>query len=194
MNIFKRFVIRISRWRHSKGFGVQSPWAYRFIRYVVRERYPYYSYDDFSDYLNGMSCEKRSRFKLYFRIANYLQPSTIVDLNPQSDLYFKFFHAGCSTSNYVVLRDAKQCNELQNIDLLRISLSGDYRSFLNSVLGNINENSVIILEDIYRDKETKIFWKELINDKKVGNVFDLYYLGIIFFDLKRYKNIYYVNF
>jgi hypothetical protein len=92
------------------------------------------------------------------------------------------------------LRDAKQCNEFQNIDLLRISLSGDYRSFLNSVLGNINENSVIILEDIYRDKETKIFWKELINDKKVGNVFDLYYLGIIFFDLKRYKNIYYVNF
>jgi hypothetical protein len=184
----------ITGWHHSKGYGVQSPWAYRLIRYVINERYQYYAYQDLSKELNDLKTVEKKMFKLYFRITNYLQPTTIVDFNPQSDLYFKFFHAGCSTSNYIVLRDANQCKEFEKIDLLRISLSGDYRSFLNSVLDNVNDNSVIILEDIYRDKETKLFWKELINDKKVGNVFDLYYLGIIFFDLKRYKNIYYVNF
>ena len=29
------------RLRHGRGFGVHSPWAYRFIREVLRERLPY---------------------------------------------------------------------------------------------------------------------------------------------------------
>ena len=29
---------------HCRGFGVQSPWAYRMVRYVINEHWPYYAY------------------------------------------------------------------------------------------------------------------------------------------------------
>ena len=30
----------------NRGFGVQSPSAYAFIRYVINEHYPYYAYQE----------------------------------------------------------------------------------------------------------------------------------------------------
>lgn len=37
----------LRRWRHSRGFGVHSPFAFRFIREVLREhRCAYYAYAD----------------------------------------------------------------------------------------------------------------------------------------------------
>ena len=43
------YIQSISRWllrcRYSRGFGIQSPSAYSFERYVVNEHDPYYAYD-----------------------------------------------------------------------------------------------------------------------------------------------------
>ena len=42
------------RWRHSKGFGVHSPYAYRFVTEVVRPgSYGYYSYWEIDENLRG---------------------------------------------------------------------------------------------------------------------------------------------
>ena len=45
------FIRRLSRIPRSRGFGVQSPWAYRFVRSVACERRPYYAYEDHSQHL-----------------------------------------------------------------------------------------------------------------------------------------------
>ena len=45
----KRWLIWIYRWRHCRGFGVQSPTDYSFIRYVINEHYPYYAYKDLAE-------------------------------------------------------------------------------------------------------------------------------------------------
>ena len=36
---------------YSRGFGVQSPSAYSFIRYVINEHYPYYAYQELQEQL-----------------------------------------------------------------------------------------------------------------------------------------------
>lgn len=42
-----RFKKKFLQWRHSKGFGVHSPFAYRFVTDVLRPgNYAYYSYHD----------------------------------------------------------------------------------------------------------------------------------------------------
>jgi hypothetical protein len=47
------------------------------------------------------------------------------------------------------------------------------------------------VEGIYRDWQR---WKEWVQDERVGVTFDLYYCGIVFFDKKRYKFYYVINF
>ena len=46
MNPFKAFGNAFQRLRHSRGFGVHSPFAYRFVTDVIRPgQYGYYAYD-----------------------------------------------------------------------------------------------------------------------------------------------------
>lgn len=35
---------RWRRWRHARGFGIHSPFAYRLITYTLRQPYAYYAY------------------------------------------------------------------------------------------------------------------------------------------------------
>ncbi|MDE5876204.1 MAG: hypothetical protein K2H47_01660 [Muribaculaceae bacterium] len=43
-----RFIKQLNRWRHSRGFGVHSPYAYHLVCEIVRPdpRYGYYGYRD----------------------------------------------------------------------------------------------------------------------------------------------------
>ncbi len=56
----------IDRLRHGRGFGVHSPFAYRFITECLREQLPYYAYDTITEPLH----------RLVFRIAAYFRPAT----------------------------------------------------------------------------------------------------------------------
>lgn len=61
----KRLSVWLRRAHHSRGFGVQSPSAYSFVRYVINEHYPYYSYDllaaQFKD-VDSLTLKKRKAF------------------------------------------------------------------------------------------------------------------------------------
>lgn len=65
-------------WRRrltSYGFGVHSPFAYKFIKCVLREKWPYYCFDN----------EVRSRAeRCLFRVAHYFQPHTVALLGPDT--------------------------------------------------------------------------------------------------------------
>lgn len=56
----------LARYRHSKGFGVHSPFAFRFITEVLGEKCPYYDYARLRD----------RRQRLLYRIAVSLSPAT----------------------------------------------------------------------------------------------------------------------
>lgn len=44
------------RWRHSKGFGVHSPYAYKFVTSVLKPgKYGYYAYDEINRFLPEQS-------------------------------------------------------------------------------------------------------------------------------------------
>ena len=95
----RRFVVWLRRARYSRGFGVQSPWAYRFIRYVVNEHYPYYKYEQLDKQVNGIDKRTRKLCKFYFRLANYQQAHTFVDCYPTSSCYKIYVDAGCQKAN-----------------------------------------------------------------------------------------------
>ena len=197
----KRFIVWLRRVRYSRGFGVQSPWAYRFIRYVVNEHYPYYKYEQLDKQVNGIDKRTRKLCKLYFRLANYQQPHTFVDCYPASSCYKNYVNAGCQKVHY-----QKMTNELTEEDCLRlfsnvgensmvrIPLIEDYRSLVDKVLEHLPSSSVIIIENIKRNKETGAYWSELVSDSRTGVSFDLYYCGVLFLNNDMVKQSYIVNF
>ena len=189
-------LVWLRRSRHSRGFGVQSPWAYRFIRYVVNEHYPYYAYDDLSRLYEGYPKQIQKLCRLYFRIANFWQAEQALDYSAASEtdvirLYGTFMKRGCNKLEVVPIRHAA---DFSSVRLMRLSVEGDYRQVFEKAVSLANASTMIIVEQIKRDKESRTFWKSIVDDSRCITTFDLYYCGIIFFDKKRYKENYVVNF
>ena len=189
-------LVWLRRSRHSRGFGVQSPWAYRFIRYVVNEHYPYYAYDDLSRLYEGYPKQIQKLCRLYFRIANFWQAEQVLDYSAASEtdvirLYGTFMKRGCNKLEVVPVRHAA---DFSSARLMRLSVEGNYRLVFEKAVSLANASTMIIVEQIKRDKESRTFWKSIVDDPRCISTFDLYYCGIIFFDKKRYKENYVVNF
>lgn len=198
----RRARVWLRRMKYSRGFGVQSPWAYKFIRYVVNEHYPYYEYTHLYKEVYGINKFARKLCRLYFRVSNYCQPKVVVDYGASTTAYRSYFIAGCKSCHVeMVTADEKGENKLDEIlaknpviDVARVSLKGNYREVVDKLMNHVDRKSLLILQRIKKNKETERFWKEVISDDRAGVSFDLYYCGIVFFDRKIYKQNYIVNF
>ena len=184
---FYRFYIWIKRCCYCRGFGIQSPTDYRFVRYVINEHYPYYAYSDIKKLNGKFGWLSHKLGKLYFRIINYCQPNTVVNLLPDNELYDIYLRRGSSFAN--ILHDISEGN---NADLLL--LAGDCGINKNVVFSIIHNNSILIIEGINNNDNARMFWKNIKYDNRVTISFDLYYVGIAMFDEKRYKQCYKINF
>ena len=172
MNRVKSFLVWLRRIGHCRGFGIQSPADYWFVRYVINEHWPYYRYAELGrddDWLTS----KLGR--LYFRLANWRQPTTVM-----SDGYQEYLRAGCGKAEFG-----------RSTEMIRLTLDDDYRERLKTICSKANEQTVLIVEGLWKDKA---FWREITSDERTGVTFDLYYCGIVLFDKKRTKKNYIINF
>lgn len=172
MNRLNHFFVCLRRIGHSRGFGIQSPTDYAFVRYVVNEHWPYYAYEQMKD---GDWLQLKLG-KLYMRLANWRQPSTML-----KDRYQHYWQAGC--------RKIRFTNTLDRVELARIDIYD--ADGLERLLQHSDEQSVVVIEDICNDMQR---WHAIEHDARVGTTFDLYYCGIVFFDKKRTPHHYIIHF
>ena len=172
MNQLRRLLVCLSRIHKCRGFGIQSPTDYSFVRYVVNEHWPYYAYECLKD----EDWLIRKMGKLYFRLANWRQPTIML-----SDCYQKYWQAGCRSLKFV--------GNLDQVQLARVLIE-DRKEF-ELLLTKCDEHSVLVIEGIWRDWD---FWRAIVHDSRVATSFDLYYCGVLFFDKQRYKHHYIINF
>ena len=163
----QRYLHWLRRIKYCRGFGVQSPSAYRFIRYVINEHYPYYAYDELRKELPRLDSLTRKRMELYFRVANYRQASLWLDFCERNDVIATYVGRGCHATQVRRITDLQQITD---------------------------DHTLFIIEDIGYNDTAKRMWQKLLESDLTSVSYDLYYLGIAFFDRKRYKNNYIVNF
>ena len=97
--LLKRPFIWLRRFRHRRGYGVHSPFAFDFITDVVYEQSAYYQYKELRAHEKRLKQEKGTDWlyeplklkRLLFRLVNYAQPATVVDAGrlSASSLYLK---------------------------------------------------------------------------------------------------------
>lgn len=173
-------MVWMSRCFHSRGFGIQSPWAYAFVRYVVNEHWPYHAYEDLASDMPTESLVSQKLWRFYLRLANFRQqtPWSVVTKPGVSDAHLfaitRYIHTGCRQAQVTV---CPLSPELQHAD----DASG--------LLGGM-----VVVEDIGRNREQRAFWKRLASDSRATVSFDLYYCGIVFYDVRVYRQQYIVNF
>ena len=177
----KRPFIWLYRFRHRCGYGVHSPFAFNLITHVIYESTAYYKYEELAKAQKQLELEKDKRWKyeskkvkrLLFRLVNYTQPETIVDAGTlaASALYLK---AGKEGADYTSASDRSE--------LFRICST------------RTRGKSVFVIEGIRYTPQMFALWKRMKQDGRAGITFDLYDLGIIFFDKTKIKQDYIVNF
>jgi len=88
----KQYLNAWSRHHRSGGFGIHSPYAYRFVREVWRQPAPYYAYNGLGDLIatvrQGTARRQRREMdliaqreaRLLFRVTNFFNPRNILQI------------------------------------------------------------------------------------------------------------------
>ena len=168
-------LVWLARFRHRKGYGVHSPFAFRFITDVVYEDHPYYAYRELDRELPFYMRLRQGRgLHLLLRLANHLQPETIVV--PADCLWERrYLQSGC--------RKASIQSEWPEGEVGMCLLQKP----TDEALQHMGEHSVLLLDNLHRYRDWFRSLPSVVS-------FDLYDLGIAFFDKQYNKQYYVVNF
>lgn len=168
-------VVWMARFRHRKGYGVHSPFAFRFITDVIYECLPYYAYKELDKELPfSKRFRQRKGLHLLLRLANHLQPKTIV-LPKDAWWEKRYLQSGCKGTNF-------QCQwPMGEVSMCLLKEPED------EALNHLGEQSVLLLDDLH-------LYREWFRNLPAVVSFDLYDFGIAFFDKQYNKQYYKVNF
>ena len=200
----KRPFIWLSRFRYRCGYGVHSPFAFSLITDVIYEKMPYYAYDSLEKeqkkIVEERGCNKGTQKvnRFLFRLVNKVQPATIVEVGRPS-VTSLYLQSAKSSAEYLFASDLSELflDTDVSVDFLYLN---DYQNpclleevFLFNDTGTTLK-SVFVVHGICYSKEMRAFWKRLQADERVGITFDLYDIGLLFFDKTKIKQHYIVNF
>lgn len=175
MTPLTRPYVWLSRLSHCRGFGIQSPTDYAFVRYVVNEHWPYYQYATLGKHDDWL---RRKLGRLYFRLANWRQPQTVV----ASD-YADYLAAGCRQTTLTQTLPPRV--EMMLTDIHHAHQLG------RLLQGRTDARTVVVVEALWQNPEA---WRQLVSHDSVRVAYDLYYCGLLTFDPRREKKHYIINF
>lgn len=202
--LLKRPFIWLTRIRKRCGYGVHSPFAFSLITGVIYEKKPYYAYKTLEkkqkgqQRADGWKKERKKINRLLFRLVNSVQPETIVEVGrlSTSSLYLQ---AAKPAADYLFASDLQELFLEADIPLDFLYLNDDRQPELLEEAFRVcadraaNE-SLFVIKGICYSKAMKKFWNRVKEDERVGITFDLYDVGLVFFDKTKIKQHYVVNF
>ena len=202
-NRIVRAWIWLRRIGHCRGFGIQSPWAYSLVRYVINEHFPYYAYADLDAGFPGADAVRRKTGRFFLRHANYVQPATVVsilfddDEEKHSRAHFK---AGCRRLEYIavstpeVMEDTiRSLQEAEGRKILHVNASSPAvdAATIKRIAATMREGDFMVVDNLNASPR---LWDEILDGMEHTVSFDMYYCGLIYADPKRYKQNYIINF
>lgn len=111
------------RWRHTRGYGVHSPFAYSLVKNVVRpgRGYAYYAYEEIDNSLENASLpHSRRESRILLRLASFLNVDSA--FLPNDDRTVSFRTALLAANSHMTITTA-----LSSADGCRLICStGDY--------------------------------------------------------------------
>ncbi len=190
------FWIWLKRFRHRKGYGVHSPFAFDFITGVVYETGMYYAYRPLEQRYGGRAVSYRTRKnrRLLFRMVNYARPDRI-EIRGASEAEIAWLSAAHRCPVCTVVADEPELAG-GKAGFLYVDLDGTERGeqTFESWLPVASSRSVYMVKGIHASAVRRMWWKRMQQHPLTGIIFDLYDFGIVFFNRDVYKQHYIVNY
>lgn len=199
-DIISSFFVKLRRYRQSYGFGLQSPFAYLLKCEVIYQKLPYYAYEKLKAEENNFKKgrENEELLTLLFRLSNYLQPSTVLIPKEGWGRSLRYIKEGCRKTTIEEYKDiscvVEQSRKFVNLDILCISSVCELENFIDKVFPFLYKRSLIVVKGIHSSHSEYCCWCKLIRDSRTQVTFDLYKIGLIFFDDQYSKQNYKINF
>lgn len=200
----KRPFIWFSRFRYRCGYGVHSPFAFSLITDVIYENRPYYAYRSLAiEQKKWIKEQKWDRGtlkvnRLLFRLVNRVQPQTIVEIGYPS-VASLYLQSAKTSAEFLFASDLSELFLEPDATIDFLYLNGDENPDLleeafHVCVRRATSKSVFVIQGICCSTPMKELWKRLQTDERTGITFDLYDVGILFFDKTKIKQHYIVNF
>lgn len=198
MPSLQRIYVTMCRLRQSLGFGVHSPYIYALQTDVFRERRPYYAYRAI-EHLSGPHHARVN--KLLFRLVNHLHPESVVEVGPDEGQSLKCMSMACHRMLLRAVRGGEKqftTDMLKQVlpsgvplDFLYVTHPHAYADIYEAALPLAGVRSVFVFKDIHERKERSAWWRTVEQDAaRAGITFDLYDVGLVFFDRSRPRRNY----
>ena len=194
------------RFRYRCGYGVHSPSDFFLITSVVYEDLPYYAYErlKMSSSSKSLPHYREKVNKLLFRLVNYFRPMSLIEVGEGNGDAFRYISNARTSMVSVSLKGEEkdetlhrlemELKRLEKVDFLHIAFTPYYKEVFELAFPYLHDESCVVVGGIYTSEKRKTWWKELTNDERVRISFDLYDIGLLRFEKKRFKQNYIVNF
>lgn len=192
----KALVVWLRRMKYIQGFGIQSPSAFSFDREVINDHTFYPIYAELRRTDKTLTAVERKKARLLYRINRSIKADNFCFCPAMSVAYERYIKAACDKTlvEEVGETDKTSVNDTLCQRNIYFLTAGEHcQKFYETLRTTINEESIVIVDSIKHNATAKAFWKQIVADERVSFSFDLYYLGIAFFD-KRPKQNYIINF
>ena len=190
----RRTTVFVRRAGHSRGFGIQSPSAYRFDREVINDHRLYEAYAELKKRYGHRDRLSTKLCQLYFRIAAHAQAGQWGMCLLPDGLASAYVQAGCAKTRVVDCRAGEDLSAVAASDVLLMRIGDNWRAVFNAFVDGAQADSILIVERINESKASARAWQRIIRDVRTCVTFDLYYCGIVRFDHTKSKLHYIINF
>ena len=185
-------MVWLRRFRHRRGYGVHSPFAFAFITGVVYERARYYAYAPLLRqhpwWMRWLRLRPVQCCRLLFRLANYAEARSVclVGVGPTEHNYVR---AAVTRAD---IRACATCSDAAPADFVVVAAA--CAAGAAALAGSMPVGAMLVVEGIHDNAANLDAWRSLQLMEHTGVTFDLYDYGIAFFDRRLTKQHYIVNF
>ena len=173
----------LRRWLNTRGYGVHSPFAYTFLHDVIKQKIPYYAYNELKKSRCADAANTIQEDELLFRIANFAQPKSII-VPAEWKGCTEYLSAGCKSAKIDVTANQNIAHTIEKQDSLGIVCFDHPQTFVDTeqlLLRKTSEQTICVIKNLSHTPEV---WNNILQDDRVNVLFDLRTWGILFFQLE----------
>lgn len=214
MSLFRGWL----RKKHTRGYGIHSPFAFELITNVLYARYDYYAFYDIPKILkeNGLEGYANPAINhLSFRLVNYFNAKQILEINSANGVNTCYLTAPASDIRCLcVENDSEQIAvarklqaawgrkseivsriplpDQQQYDAIFINLKEKKEDLSIETLLQLSHEKTFWVIYPLKSRWGKQFWRNIVNDERISITFDRKDAGIAFLRFAYHKMHYLV--